>query len=74
MSADHDPARRLWRARRQHDAIDAVVIARPSDCELRFVRNGRLLVAWSFNSRDAAALEADTRLRALQRAGWTSHW
>lgn len=74
MPASHDPARRLWRARRRHDAIDAVLIARPSGCELRYVRNGRVLVAWPFESADEAAREAETRLDALQRAGWTSHW
>jgi hypothetical protein len=74
MSASHDPARRLWRARRRHDAIDAVLIARPSGCELRYVRNGRVLVAWPFDSPETAVREAESRLDALQRAGWTSHW
>ena len=74
MPANPAPARRLWRARRRHDAIDAFLVPQESGCDLRFTRNGRVLVTWSFTSADEAAVEADTKLRSLQRAGWVDHW
>ena len=65
---------RLWRARRRHDHIDAVLSPAGTGWELRFLRNGRLLLSWRFPAADAARAEADARLRSLQRAGWTVHW
>ena len=68
------PADRLWRARRRHDHIDAEIVATPAGCELRYLRNERVMVVWRFDSADAAANDARSRLADLIRAGWTVHW
>jgi hypothetical protein len=65
---------RLWRARRRHDYIDALVERESSAWTLRFVRNDRVLLTWQYPSRDDARAEARRRLRELQRAGWNVHW
>jgi len=65
---------RLWRVRRRHDHIDAVLASRDSCWELRFLRNDRLMLAWCHEEREAACADADARLRELQRAGWNTHW
>lgn len=67
-------ATRLWRARRRHDHLDAVVAEATGQWTLRFLLNDRLIVSWPFATRDAAAAEADARLRELQRVGWNTHW
>lgn len=74
MSVDPEPARRLWRARRRHDAIDAILSPGPTGYDLTFVRNGRVLVTWSFAAAGEAVSEADAKLRSLQRVGWVDHW
>ena len=74
MSPDADSTRRLWRARRRHDAIDAILSPVGTRYDLTFVRNGRVLVTWSFDLADEAVSEADAKLRSLQRVGWVDHW
>jgi hypothetical protein len=65
---------RLWRARRRHDHLDAVVAATAGRWVLQFLLNDRLIVSWPFDTKDGATEEADARLRELQRAGWNTHW
>ena len=65
---------RLWRARRRHDHLDAIVAESAGGWTLQFVLNDRLIVSWPFPTRDDAAREADGRLRELQRVGWNTHW
>lgn len=65
---------RVWRARRRHDHIDAVLHDRGAGWDLAFLRNDRPLVIWRFTTRDDAVGEAAARLRDLQRAGWNVHW
>lgn len=74
MSTKESSWLRLWRARRRHDRIDAVLRRAGSMWELRFVRNDRLLVARRFVNQRLARAEAAGRLRDLERAGWVSHW
>ena len=70
-----DPARvRLWRARKRHDHIDAVLIEGSSTWELRLMLNRRLLLQDRFDNAEAARDVAADRLHELQRAGWNSHW
>jgi hypothetical protein len=68
------PAERLWRARRRHNYIDAIVRGADAGAVLEFRRNGRSLMTWPFATREEASAEAATRLRDLQRAGWAIHW
>ena len=65
---------RLWRARRRHDHLDAVLRTEDGEWRLQYYRNNRLLLSWSYPDRDAARADARRRLRELQRAGWTVHW
>jgi hypothetical protein len=65
---------RIWRVRRRHDHIDALLRQRHDAWDLRFTRNDRVLITQEFRDRDAAIAAADTRLRELQRAGWNTHW
>jgi len=65
---------RIWRIRRRHDHIDALLRPRGGAWDLRFTRNDRVLITQEFRNRDAAIAAADTRLRELQRAGWNTHW
>ena len=65
---------RLWRVRRRHDHIDAVLRELGSVWELEFVSKDRAFLMWRYPDRASAAAEADVRRRDLLRAGWTSHW
>jgi hypothetical protein len=67
--------RRLWRARRLHHHIDALLVDGQADgWELVFLHDDRPLMAWPFASRELATAEADRRLAELFRAGWNVHW
>lgn len=74
MDGRADLSERLWRVRRRHDHIDAVLRPRGAQWELQFFRNNRLMFGWRRAKREAACLEADVKLHELQRAGWTTHW
>jgi hypothetical protein len=65
---------RLWRARRRHDRIDAVLRRHGRWWELQYLHNDRLLLTRRFEASDGASAEAASRLRELRRAGWTDHW
>jgi hypothetical protein len=65
---------RLWRARRRHHHIDALLRQADAEWHLMFQYDDRPMVTWSFADRDAASDEAARRLRDLQRAGWNLHW
>ena len=65
---------RLWRVRKRHDHIDALLLQTSDGWQLQFGRNDRPLVVWRFETQEEAQGEADKRLRELQRAGWTAHW
>jgi hypothetical protein len=69
-------AERIWRVRKNHTWIDA----RIRDCqgsprvELAFFYDGERLFSTECPSREAAIDQAASRLRDLQRAGWSTHW
>lgn len=65
---------RLWRVRRRHAHIDALLRSRDRRWDLRFTRNDRVLLTQEFGDREEACAAAETRLRELQRAGWNVHW
>ncbi len=70
----NETARRVWRVRRRHDHLDALLRRAGGEWRLRFLLNDRVLIDWSFPDADAARAEALARLGELQRAGWTLHW
>jgi hypothetical protein len=69
-----ETAERIWRARRRHHHIDAVVRPHATACDLQFFHDDRLMVSWPFADRERAVAEAAARLKELQRAGWNVHW
>lgn len=74
MGVSPDLHARLWRVRKRHDHIDALLQEAADGWQLQFGRNDRVLVVLRFETLDEAQREADKRLRDLQRAGWTEHW
>lgn len=74
MDPERGLAGRIWRARRRHHYIDAVLRTRGAAWDLVFRYDDRPLMSWPFPDRAAAEGEAARRLRDLQRAGWTMHW
>jgi hypothetical protein len=73
-SAASDGPLRLWRARKRHDAIDAILHGGDADAEIEFRLNGRTLMRRRYASAAAAREAADVQLRELQRVGWNEHW
>lgn len=69
-----DLQQRLWRARRRHDHVDAVLRRDGAVWLLQFLHNDRSLLSWSYPDAEPARAEATLRLKALQRAGWNVHW
>ena len=65
---------RLWRARRRHHHLDAILQRADAGWTLTFLYDNERLMAWSFDTREAGVAEADRRLRDLLRAGWNLHW
>jgi hypothetical protein len=64
----------LWRARRRHDHIDAVLQRAGSEWVLHFSRNDRLMLSRPYGRQADARAEAAARLQDLERAGWVDHW
>jgi hypothetical protein len=65
---------RIWRVRRRHDHIDAVLQSLGSTWALEYSRNDRTMVTRRYDTEIDARAEAKTRLEELQRAGWIEHW
>jgi hypothetical protein len=65
---------RIWRARRRHVHIDAILEGRGRRWVLTFVRNDRPLASIDFATERAARTAARARLRELEVAGWVDHW
>jgi len=65
---------RLWRVRKDGRWIDAQLMSRLDEVELRFRLDGEPIFTERFATHALAVDDADRRLRDLQRAGWTSHW
>lgn len=65
---------RLWRARKDHTWIDALLTDIDEAVEVQFFLDGALLVKRAFPTRAIAAADAERTLRELQRAGWNTHW
>ena len=65
---------RLWRARRRHVHIDAILECRRRSWVLVFLRNDRPLATLDYPDERAARRAARARLRQLEVAGWVDHW
>jgi hypothetical protein len=67
-------AERLWRVRKSHTSIDAQLSDRDAGVEIRYFFDGEPVLSQHWPTRQLALTDAATRLRDLQRAGWTTHW
>jgi len=65
---------RLWRARRRHVHIDAILDRGSHPCVLTFFRQDRPLASIEFANERSARSAARAKLRELEVAGWTDHW
>ena len=68
---------RLWRVRKDTHKIDARVDEsgdKGARVVLTIYYDDELVTTTAHGSRAEAAGDADRRLQALLRAGWTSHW
>jgi hypothetical protein len=74
MQSSPNLDRRLWRVRRRHDSIEAYLQPTDAGWSLQFLRNGRVIVTRSFQTRDEAVRDAEARLREFERVGWNQHW
>ena len=74
MGVDADLSDRLWRVRKRHDHVDAVLRATTRGWRLQFARNDRALIVWEFEHERDARDEAERKLKELQRVGWNLHW
>lgn len=74
MILDMENRLRLWRARRRHVHIDAILERGRRTCVLVFLRNDRPLASLDYPDERAARAAARARLRQLEVAGWTDHW
>ena len=73
-------AERIWRARKDSRILDARLLVDPSEdpsssgVELQVFYNGELLYGRRWPSREVAIRDANSKLKALQIAGWATHW
>ena len=73
-------AERIWRARKDSRILDARLLVDPSEdpssagVELQVFYNGELLYGRRWPSREVAIRDANNKLKALQIAGWATHW
>jgi len=67
---------RLWRLRKDHRLIEAIVRVR-TDSEgvtLKINYNGEATDSRQWPTYELAAKAADARLRDFLRQGWATHW
>jgi hypothetical protein len=74
-------AERIWRARKDSRILDARLLlvernenSASAGVELQVFYNGELLYGRRWPSRESAIRDANGKLKALQIAGWTTHW
>ena len=65
---------RLWRIRKSHSWMDARLAADEAGCHVEFFYGATRLCARRFPTRALAEADAQSTLRDLLRAGWTTHW
>jgi len=65
---------RVWRVRKNHTSIDAILTDRDGGVEIQYFFGGEPVVSQRWPTRQLALTDAAARLRDLQRAGWTTHW
>jgi hypothetical protein len=65
---------RIWRLRKLHQHVDAVLQHNDAGIDLRYFYNGALAYTRRWTTRDQAMREAHEKRAELEREGWTAHW
>jgi len=65
---------RIWRLRKLHQSVDAVIHPIDGEIELRFLFNGELSFAQRCATRELALAVAAEKRAELEREGWSFHW
>jgi hypothetical protein len=67
---------RLWRLRKDHRSIEAIVRAHSDSkgVSLNINYNGEATYSRQWPTYELAAREADVRLRDFLLQGWSTHW
>jgi hypothetical protein len=65
---------RVWRLRKLHQQVDAVIRDDEAGTELRFFYNNELAYRRRWETADEARQEAAAKRAELERDGWTAHW
>jgi hypothetical protein len=65
---------RIWRLRKLHQFVDAVMHPIDGEIELRFLFNGELSFAQRCATREEALAAAAAKRAELEREGWSFHW
>jgi hypothetical protein len=66
---------RLWRLRKMHDQIDAVLRDHGHEgVEIEFFYNGERLYGRRWAARQPGVSDAAGKRAELERGGWSSHW
>ena len=65
---------RVWRLRKLHQQVDAILRDDAAGTELRFFYNGSLAYTRRWETADEARGEAAAKRAELERDGWTAHW
>jgi hypothetical protein len=67
-------SQRIWRLRKLHQSVDAVMHPIDDEIELRFLFNGELSFAQRWATRELALAAAAEKRAELEREGWSFHW
>jgi hypothetical protein len=65
---------RVWRLRKLHQHVDAVLQHDAAGVDLGYFYNGKLAYTRRLTTRDQAMREAHEKRAELEREGWTAHW
>jgi hypothetical protein len=65
---------RIWRLRKLHQSVDAIMYPIDGEIELRFLFNGELSYTQRCPTREQAVETAAAKRAELERDGWNFHW
>ena len=65
---------RIWRLRKRHHQVDALLREHEDGAEVQFLYDGTLTYGRHWPGREAALAHAAEKRAELERSGWTMHW
>jgi len=69
-----NPPERIWRLRKRHHQVDALLRVDEEGVEIRFLYDGTLTYSRRWPARAIALAHAAEKREELERSGWTMHW